>query len=651
MAKSTSLFPDPPFQFTPAADRTEPRVWVRRLVVVAERSTSGEVIREVEFRRGLNVVRVADRPDGDSRIIAHSVGKTLLTRLLRYCLGEQHFATEPRAAIISGRFPTAYVLAEVRVAGIGWVVARPLRDGRAADSFAVQADDWKAGLVPAGELGRFTEFTRAVEEQAFAGLPELRLPVADRAPRWLDVLAWLGRDAECKYRHPHEWHDPIARSGTARLDLNDASLLTCWVMGVLDTEDIAEQQKRRQWTEERDKAKAEVDRLRRRTDALEPILTERFGVAAEELSDGMFGERAKGVIDEKRKSLDKERTEVLAGTRLAEQQEEMVRTAAEVRVTENEVERVQGLQREAEGDLRQLRSGSQPADQFYAKFDRRVCPLQQPGCKYHPKNATTVPDEDRQARIAEREADYARHLERVNELNASLPRLRQTAADAKAAYTTARDTRDAAVRPIDTELGRWDELEGQLRGYAAAVRTAEREQKKVEKADRLIRESQEQQRAERAERDKRVRELSRLYDETLKRLIGPDAGGLIKRDARGLHPEADEVAAPGGATLGSLAHVVALDLAYLAATLSGHGRLPGFLIHDSPESIVMESALYDRLLRFAVELEAACGEEGIGFQYIVTTTAPPPPEIAGQPYAVLTLDARSDATRLLRASF
>ena len=53
MAKSTSLFPDPPFHLTPAADRTEPRVWVRQLVVVAERSPSGEVIRRVHrgFRK------------------------------------------------------------------------------------------------------------------------------------------------------------------------------------------------------------------------------------------------------------------------------------------------------------------------------------------------------------------------------------------------------------------------------------------------------------------------------------------------------------------------------------------------------------------------------------------------------------------------
>jgi hypothetical protein len=651
MAKSTSLFPDPPFHITPASDRTEPRVWVRRLVVVAERSPAGEVIREVRFRRGLNVVRVEDRPPGDGRIIAHSVGKTLLTRLIRYCLGEQHFALQDRTEVISTKFPTAYALAEIFAHGRSWVVARPLRDGKAADSFAVEADDWTAGLAPAGELGRFTAFTQAVEEQAFAGLPELKLPAAGREPRWLDVVAWMGRDAECKYQHPHEWHTPLARSGTARLDVPDASLLTCWVMGVLGTEDIAEQQKRQQLTEQRDTAKAAAERLRRRTDALEPILTARFGVAAEELSSGLFGDQAQGVIDRTRDTLRTRRTDAQVGSRLGELQEEMVRTTAEVRVTENEIKRVEGLQREAEGDLRQLRSSTLSAEQLYASCDRRVCPLELSDCKYHPKNATTVPDEDRDARIATRQADYVRHAERVNELTAALPRLQKAATSASDAYTAARDARDDTIRAIDTEIGRWDELEEQFRGYTADVQSAEREQKKVEKAERNIRDSQEQQRADRAERDQQVRELSRLYDETLKRLIGPDAGGVVRRDARGLHPVPDEMTAPGGATLGSLAQVVALDLAYLAAYLSGFGQLPGFLIHDSPESIVMESALYDRLLRFAVELETACGDRGVGFQYIVTTTAPPPAEIAGEPYAVLTLDARSDATRLLRSSF
>jgi hypothetical protein len=651
MAKSTSLFPDPPFVFTPAAERTEPRVWVRRLVLVEDRTPSANAIREVSLRRGLNVVRVAARPPDDSRIIAHSVGKTLLTRLIRYCLGEHHFATEERTAVIQDKFPTAYVLAEVRVNGSGWVVARPLRDGRANESFAVVADDWRSGLAPTTELQRFTEFTQTVEELVLSGLPKLNLPVAGHAPRWLDVLAWLARDAECKYQHPHEWHSPLARSGTARLDLNDASLITAWVMGVLDTEDISEQEKRQRWVEQRNAAKSAADRFRRRSDALEPILMERFRVTADELSGGLFGDKAGDFIATNRAELEKKRQDVLNGVRLGELQDEMIRTAAEMRVVECEIERVRGLQREAEVYLRQLRSGSQTPDEFYASFDRRVCPLKRTDCHYHPKNATTVPDDEREARIEQRQADYVRHAERLNELNGQLLGRQRAASDARQAYTVERNSRDLALRPIENEIGRWAELEVQLGQYVADRKTSDDEQAKVDRADKRIRDSQEQQRAVRAERERRVKRLSEIYDFTLKQLIGSGVGGSITRDARGLHPTPDDATTPGGATLGSLAHVIGLDLAYLSATAAGIGNLPGLLIHDSPESIVMESALYDRLLRFVLSLEAAFEVGAVGFQYIVTTTAPPPPEVARAPYEILTLDARSETTHLLRQVF
>ncbi len=427
--------------------------------------------------------------------------------------------------------------------------------------------------------------------------------------------------------------------------------MTAWVMGVLDTEDIAEQQKRQRWAEQRNSAKAEAERLRRRSDAMEPILAERFGVSADELSGGLFGDKAREVIASHIAELGKQRENVLSGVRLGELQDEMIRTAGEVRVVESEMEQVAGLQREAEADLRQLRSGSTTAAEFYAAADRRVCPLKRTDCRYHPNNATTVPDDEREARIEQRQADYVRHTERINELSARLVRLQQAAADARRAYADERQSRDLALRPIEHSIGRWAELEGQLGQYVADCRSADSEQGKADRADRRIRESQGQQRIERAEREQRVKQLSRFYDETLRRLIGPAAGGSITRDARGLHPTPDDAIAPGGATLGSLAQVICLDLAYLIATASGVGHLPGLLVHDSPESIVMESALYDRLLRFVLSTETEFRPGAVNFQYIVTTTALPPNEVGREPYEVLVLDARSESTLLLRRSF
>ena len=80
---AASLFPGPDLPVVPSGARDEPELWVRRLLIVSERRPGAAVIRDVSFRTGLNIVRVAERPAGETRPIGHSVGKTLLARLLR----------------------------------------------------------------------------------------------------------------------------------------------------------------------------------------------------------------------------------------------------------------------------------------------------------------------------------------------------------------------------------------------------------------------------------------------------------------------------------------------------------------------------------------------------------------------------------------
>jgi len=76
-------------QLVPASDRPEPVVWIERLVVVDRRHPATTVRREVSFRRGLNVIRTEQRQPGERNTVGHDVGKTLLTRLIRYLLGRR----------------------------------------------------------------------------------------------------------------------------------------------------------------------------------------------------------------------------------------------------------------------------------------------------------------------------------------------------------------------------------------------------------------------------------------------------------------------------------------------------------------------------------------------------------------------------------
>ena len=108
---ASNLFPnDGPL--TSAADRTEPSFWLRRLIVLPELSLEARPIRDIVFRRGLNIIQTELRNETDEAVLGHDVGKTLLTRLIRYTLGEQMFARRSEYRRILDHLPTAAVITQ-----------------------------------------------------------------------------------------------------------------------------------------------------------------------------------------------------------------------------------------------------------------------------------------------------------------------------------------------------------------------------------------------------------------------------------------------------------------------------------------------------------------------------------------------------------
>jgi hypothetical protein len=604
-----SLFPDPDLPVVPAAVRAEPDLWIRRLVVVTERTAAAGVVRDVSFRRGLNIVRVEARPEGETRPIGHSVGKTLLARLIRYCLGEGYFAAPEVTSRIAGKLPDAFVLAELFVSGKPWVVARPLRDAPLNESWALPAEDWRAGLGETNRLRRYTQFLDALTQATAARLPELRLPMANHPARWLDVLAWLARDQECGYKHYNEWRDPDANSGTARLPRDDASLLLRWAMGLLDTREIDEVARRYRLLREQGDVRSEVERLSHILDSSRPALAARLGLREEDMTGELFSRRASEAIDVYIRRLQGTVEGFAEGRDLAALHDDAVRAAAAVAVAENELAR--------------LRGASSASD--------TGCPLEKKDCP--------------------RFTAAARHDEQVRELEVRCRALRESHRQAENRYAEERRRSQESVGGTLGEIGRWQLLAEQFQEYQQAQRSRDDGLARVEVLERQARESRERQEAARGERDRRHARLSEYFDWTLKRLVGRDAGGAIRLDARGLHPAPASSVAANGAAMSTLATVLGLDLACLTATIAGVGHLPAFLLHDSPKEADLEAVLYERIFTLALELERVYKGKPAAFQYIVTTTTPPPGEAARDPYIRLTLDARADDGVLLRMRF
>lgn len=95
--------------------------------------------------------------------------------------------------------------------------------------------------------------------------------------------------------------------------------------------------------------------------------------------------------------------------------------------------------------------------------------------------------------------------------------------------------------------------------------------------------------------------------------------------------------------------ILSFDLAVLLSSIEGRGHHPRFLIHDGPREADMSAAIYRRFFVLAREFERAGGALGPNFQYIITTTEPPPDEICQSPWLLdPVLDASTNGGRLLR---
>ncbi len=126
----------------------------------------------------------------------------------------------------------------------------------------------------------------------------------------------------------------------------------------------------------------------------------------------------------------------------------------------------------------------------------------------------------------------------------------------------------------------------------------------------------------------------------------PDGvAGTIKLDGNGLKVDAEfsgrgEVST---AALDSL-KIVAFDLAALHLAVEEKADLPAFLLHDSPREADLDGQLYARLFSLVHQWEGQA--ETPCFQYIVTTTTAPPPELQDERHVRLQMSSTPAERRL-----
>ncbi len=639
----------------------EPNIWIRRLVVVDRLAAKATVWRRVHFRCGINIITTDARRPDDIKPIGHSVGKSLLVRLIRYCLGDTQYCTEHLRKKISLKRENAYVLAAFRIAGIDWVVARPL---------GLEFGSRYAWCVQSRRLGDllfidkrrpYGDFLSAVNVATSKCYADIDLPQAGRRAEWKDLLGWLCRDQDCHFSHHAEWRYREAESGPRVLSKEDAYLVMRMAMGLLGPDEtglIAEHRKvLRQSTD----AQNEVNNLepqilfaesqwRRQIpdsgalplagplpDTLEDIAKNK----QESLQRFLDGEITRGQASIK--ALQKDTNDLAKQSGVLEQ--ELKQLQAD-RTTQQKF--LDGLEKDAADQaMESLGAGGFNCDYFPTQTAAFAagCPgkttLQLPLAS--PERTVCI--DACRARISLIDSKIQDCMRRVGEHDALVTK-------AQSKLTKAQEGLQQLNKRVQVKIGIWKDRRAQARRLKEARTALVRKRNQLPTLLTRVRESQERLAASRDLLGKNLNELSHYYTILLRWTITAGAEGKVTVDGNGLHPEPGAAVANSGTTLREYADVLSFDLACLTAAVCGFGNIPRFWVHDSPRQADSEEQLYHSVLRFLYDLEGRFPRgRKPSFQYILTTTSPPPPEINGYPFVRLRLHARNEEGKLLKCEF
>lgn len=649
----------------------EPILWIQqiRLLYRLEADQNAE-IRRVNLQRGLNIVwaKPADQDESDpaSRGRGHDVGKTSFCRLIRYLLGEDHFGNEELRLAIAGneKFGRAWVIGEIILDGTLWTAARPLYGG--AHSFTIRGATIDEALSkPASERQRHEDFIAEIGKTIVGKFAVQTFDDAGQRPiRWLHVVQWLCRDQESHLAGLFKWRDPSSDHNSPELDADDAQYLVRCILGVTDVEERKQIERRNQLAKDKT-TQTENSRYyeRRVSEALERARKElpdgqRLPDVGEALFVDVVERHAKELTAAKRKKLEGD----LAKLNLDELETSLEKTIEVRAVAEGRYNELKPLVDETKDALARYTEKRKPTQQEVDDLDKVLaklkpdrafceipvnialfqCPLLQEkrlageSAEAGPENVTKLAAEKR---------EQIKH--RLTGLEINLRQMNRHLTDCRAKESAARKRRDVmrerraslkdAVASLDDEAASW-----KIRAEDAVLSHTRREVARnvLKQIENEIETSKARQDAAQKSVRERQTDLTEVFISVCRFFKGEKAGGELKFTR-------DEIKArigSGGGAYNALSSL-AFDFAALIARLNKIGEHPGILIHDSPRESDMEPSLYRPLFQLINHLEVKAPNS---FQYIITTTEPPPSDLAKPPHLCLFLDGSTAEGKLFK---
>ncbi len=631
----------------PPLDASGPRLWVRRLVIWKE--PGGEIIRDIELRPGLNIVWTPD-----DQGIGHGGGKTLFCRQLRYCLGEDRFAPEDQRERIGEVFPDGLVGAEVMLDGTCWAIVRPL--GTRRRHLAVP--DGNLDELAASEAAStgIEPFLEAVEQSILTTELSNLVPGHRQVRRsWPIALAWLARDQECRFDHILDWRSAASGSDSPARGLNKTEKLDALraFLRAITPEELTNRGEITEFDEERRVLEHEIGHQRWEIGRIKARLLVELEIPGDVLTDGAIA------MEQLRRAA---RAQLANAAGLPSDE-----GASEIEAVRQEYEAARAVVVAFDHRIGILEADIPNIERIIAKINGEY-----PGLSYALQESESFPCpicEVPVDRVLATQCKLSHKLPDVEACRQRLNKNRQELGEETELLANARKERTEAKQRLANSRLSEDRLQDRLKRLEAAHNSRESAwysaKRLTDDVEHLADLMDQQQAAENTLRDRAapieqkrdrmgtfldqqtrvIAHLSQKFDPIIRWLVGQDATGAITLNGNGLNLTVQMGGNRSTSAIDSL-KVIAFDLAALCLSIEGATCVPAFLVHDSPREADLGLSLYDQVFHLAHWLEGV-GEKPL-FQYVVTTTTRPPPDLAKSPWLRLTLRGAPAPERLMK---
>ena len=658
--------------------RPEPDVWVSRLVIFEKVVPEPVIIQDIPLTRGLNIIVAKEAEDEElpAGITGHSAGKTTFCRFLRYVLGEKTFGRKAVMKLIREAFPGGYVAAQLNIRGRKWAVMRPIGEGRASyakenasieDLIRKREHPTSLDLYP-NSIG-LEDFQKSLEANAIVQTSE---PI-----RWGHVLSWCTRDQETRYQSIHEWRSK--RSDSESPGFNQPTEGPLFVMravlGLFLPDELKAEQRLTELKREKDRLTRQMDEKRREPEYrvnlfdndLRQILTTLFpnepNLDSRPLnSDYLIPQDLTRLTEKAQKKMQDDIEQKKQG--ISSIQNQIDELGAEKKNVEADLEQQDNIFNLNNATKQEMNVGLTERDkQRKAINDNwdKPCPLGDTlisKCSYVNNRRNILEIKEIQDKKAMEEAiairdKEANHIENVKqELRKSIQNKIDMINEAK----TLRAELDAEQRVMEVALKditetfdslvQWTNMRDKPGGYEELDRLREA----LKQTEDEIESSENELGGLLHQHNASQKLLASIFSCAVKSVLSSgNYDGKVDFDKRSLRFKLTRGAALAGEAVETLCILLADISCLVFNSLSDSSRLPGLLVHDSPREADLGKRLYGNFIRLVADLQEHFGAaDTCPFQYILTTTTPPPVELDKDEFVKLRLNAGNKDSLLLR---